>query len=221
MTTIAAVMEKPFEMKTWHWFLLLVLGSLANLYIMQNFVLTREVYHTLMADQLEPARIDEYFTFMKSVSIWNYLIFPLILLIKVTFLALLFQTPLVFKFIDIPFKTLFRIMIQGSIVMLAASVVGTLWLMHFDAATITEAHLSFVPLSITNLLEYGSYPQQIFALLANINLFEAIWIGVVSRGFVQTEKLKMCDSVLLVMAMWTLMLILQWLIILYFLKSVM
>jgi hypothetical protein len=218
MQSLALDVPRPLSwprFKTWHLFLMLVAGTMINVWFQQTFLLSQETYHLLLEGQLEAARIDEYYFMMKKVSIWNYALAPILILVKILFLALLIQTPLVFKFIDIPFKTLFRVMTQASFVMLAAGVVATLWLMQYAGEGLTQEQLSFVPLSLTNLVEFRHYPLQLYSLMASINLFELLWGWVIVRGLVATKKLQTLDATLVVLSIWTALLVIQWIIITY------
>jgi hypothetical protein len=203
------------HLKTWHLFLLLMAGTMMNIWLQQTWLFTQETYHALLEGQLEAARIDEYYFMMKKISIWNYALAPLLILVKILFLTLLIQTPLVFKFVDIPFKTLFRIMTQASFVMLASGMVATLWLMQYAGDGLTQEQLSFVPLSLTNLVEFRHYPLQLYSLMASINLFELLWGWVIVRGLVATKKLQALDAILVVLSIWTALLVIQWVIITY------
>jgi hypothetical protein len=58
---------------------------------------------------MESYRIDDYYEMLKRFSIYSYLAIPLIIWIKITFIALILQTPVMLKNIEVSFKEMFKI----------------------------------------------------------------------------------------------------------------
>jgi hypothetical protein len=180
--------------------------------------MTRDVYHNLLSEKMEAYRIDDYFNFVRKISIWSYIIAPLLLWIKITFYTLLIQFPLVLKFIDIPFKKLFRIVSFAQIPVLISGFIKIIWLFQYKPYQITEKTLALTPLALTNLINSSLYPKTTIILLSNINVFEMIWCIIVVKGLAATEKIKKIDAFLLVLGVWSLILVLQWALLMYFTK---
>jgi len=213
-----STLKKSFKLKTWHLFLLIMLAVWVNTWILQNFVMTREVYHNLLSEQLEISRIDDYFNFVRKISIFSYLLSPLILWIQLAFVTLLLQFPLVLKFIDIPFKKIFRVVTFAQISLLVMGLVKTFWLLHFQPSQITKQTLSFTPLALTNLLDVSLYPKSAVQILNNFNVFTIIWCIILIKGLADTRKIKKLDASILVLVVWTLILVFQWALVTYFTK---
>ena len=211
-------LEKSNAFKTYHIFLLLLLGIFINIWITQNHIMTREVYYNLLSDQLEISRIDDYFTLTQKFSIWAYVLTPIVFLLRITFVSLLIQFPLVMKFIDIPLKQIFRIVTFAFIPLFFMSVIKTIWLLLLSTHQITQETLAFTPLAFTNFLNASNYGKTVYGLLSNLNIFEVVWCIIVAEGLTRTEKLKKNDAYILVLIVWTLILVFQWALFMYLTK---
>lgn len=211
----STAIKQAFAIKTSHLFLFFLFCILAQIYITQNSIMTREVYYNLYSDRLEPHRVDEIVMVVKKFAIWSYAIAPLLLLIQITFVALLIQLPLVFKFIDISFSRIFRIVSFAYIPLLIKQSVYIIWLLRLPANEINEKTLTIVPLSITNLVSAADYPKHIYSFLGNFNLFEIAWVVVVIAGLYQTKKLEKIDAALIVICVWTFIMIFIFVLITY------
>ena len=202
--------QKPISFKTYHIFLLILICFWMNIWILQSFVMTREVYHNLLSERLDAFRIDDYFTLIQKQSAWSYIAAPLFLWIQIAFVTLLLQFPLVIKFIDIPFKKVFRIATYAQIPLFASSFIKTLWLLQLKSHQITEEILAFVPFAITNFLDPELYAKSSLGILSKINIFEIIWCIILIKGLTVTGKLRKRDALLIVLVTWTLILVFQW-----------
>jgi hypothetical protein len=216
MNTLA--LEKPISFKTWHLFLFLLFGISINIWISQNYILTREVYHNLLSEQLEISRIDDYFNLIQRFSIWTYILSPIMFLLRLIFVSLLIQFPLVMKFIDIPLKQIFRIVTFAFIPLFLMSVIKTIWLLLLPTHQITQETLTFTPLTFTNFLNASNYAKTVYGLLSNLNIFEVVWCFIVAKGLSRTGKIKKSDAYVLVLVIWTLILVFLWALLMYLTK---
>ncbi|MFQ5632852.1 MAG: hypothetical protein ACE5I1_29125 [bacterium] len=204
------------SLKTWQIFLLILLANLLVSWVYNEFILTREVYHNLLSEQLEANRIDEYFDITRKLSIWGYLLQPLLFWLQIAFFALLIQTPLMLLFIEIPFRQVFRIVLVASLAVSALSVIQLLKLSFYAPSEITEAVLNVVPFSLTNFIDPADYPKTAFFVLNKFSLFELAWCVLLYRGLAATEKLKKDTAMFLVTGLWIALLLFQWAIVAYF-----
>lgn len=189
-------------LKTWHLFLILNIVSLVIIYVNNNFIFTREVFHQLYSKQMEAYRIDEYFDVVNNFSLWGYLIIPLVLLLKITLFTLLLQLPLTLKFIELKFKVVFRIVTIANIPLIISELAKTFWLVFTPYNEFTNEFLSLVPLSITNLIDITQYSTAITGFLNSINLFEFVWIFLVFIGLYRSGKVEKYDAFLISFSVW-------------------
>jgi len=203
-------LNKEIQIKTWQLFLFVLLANLLAAWFYNEHIVTREVYHTLLAEQMEADRIDEYFNFLKKLSIGGYFFQPFFLWLQITFFVLLIQMPLVLMFIDIPFHQLFRTLTYASVPMTALAIARILWLYFLEPSEISLAILSVVPFSIASFLDASQYPLTAYMVLNKFNLFEMAWCFIIYKGLTSTGKLEKSNAALLVLCIWTLLLALQW-----------
>ena len=207
--------KKSLNIRTWEIYLILLVMMLSNTWVFQNYIMTREVYINLMSDQLEISRIDDYFHYVKSLSNWSYLLIPFILVLRLLFVSLLVQFPLVFKFIDVPLKNIFRIAAIAFVPLAVTGMIKNIWLLRLPSHVITEQTLNFTPLALTNLLDIAHYSKATYLVLNNFNLAELLWCLIMIAGLKATGKLKTLDASLLVMIIWTSLFMFQWALISY------
>ncbi|MFO7890535.1 MAG: hypothetical protein R6V04_09380 [bacterium] len=212
------VNNKPYSLKTWHLFILICIAFGINTWLTQNFVMTREVYHNLLSERMEAYRIDDYLHFIKKISIWTYIILPAVIWIQITFVTLLIQFPLVLKFIEVPFKRIFKIVTYAHIPIVIQNITKTIWLIQLKLYQITKEKLSFVPLAISNLIDTSLYSQNVVGLLSNFNVFQILWCIIIARGLASTGKVKKIDAALLVLIIWIVLLVFQWALLMYLTK---
>jgi hypothetical protein len=170
----------------------------------------------LLSEQLEASRIDEYFDITRKLSLWGYLLQPLLFWLQIAFFALLIQTPLMLLFIEISFRQVFRIVLIASLAVIALSVVQLLKLSFYAPSEITETVLNVVPFSLAYFIEPADYPKTALFVLNKFSLFELAWCVLLYRGLAATEKLKKDTAMFLVAGLWIALLLFQWGIVAYF-----
>ncbi|MBN2318441.1 MAG: hypothetical protein JXR49_05160 [Acidobacteria bacterium] len=204
--------------KTRYWFIALLTGVLLNIWLFQNRVLTREVYHALLSDRMESYRIDDYFNSSRKLSVIQYLAAPLILLMKTAVLALFLQFPLTLKLINISFFRIYRAVILAEIPLLASSLIRTLWLMARPVSEIHSKAMMIAPLSLASILRTESYPVHSLSLFNHINIFEAAWLFIITKNLSDKENLSRSDAFLMVLVVWMFIILFEYGLIMYLQK---
>jgi len=201
--------------KGWHLFLLLILCEALLTWIYQSQILTREAYHALLKDQLEAQRIDALFELLQRMNLWGYAGIPLVIGIRILFVAFLLQLPLVLRFIDIPFRRLFRIVAVASLPLILLEGIRLLILAGIPAVQVTPADLTWIPLSLGALLDFSHTPASTQGFFSHFNLFEFGFLGLVFAGLRRGGGLKRLDAGLVVLLMWTVVILFQWAVMIY------
>ncbi|MBD3386442.1 hypothetical protein GF407_16155 [candidate division KSB1 bacterium] len=214
MSTVLAL-RRAGEIKTITLFMIILTALLLDTWFTQNHIMTRQVYYNLLSDQLEIYRIDMIYGWVKKFSVWNYLLVPLITLVRILFIALLIQLPLVFRFIDVPFSRLFRIATIAFLPLMLMTLIKTAWLAMVPGNQIDAGILSRVPLALTNLLDTSAYPRPVLGFLSSFNLFEITWCCVIVILLSKAARLKKSDTALMVFFIWTLILCFRFVLVLY------
>ena len=204
------------HVKTRTFFLILLLCEMSLSWYYQAHIMTQDAYYALYGDRLEGQRIEEMFDLLKQFQLWGLGMIPLFICFRVAFLALLLQMPLVFRFIDIPFRDLFRIVTVSSFLFVAFELVRLLYLLSIPSAMVTLQDLSWMPLSLASLVALDPEARGALAFLSHFNLFEIGFLGLVYAGLIRTKRLKKLDAGLVVFLMWMMVIIMHWILALYF-----
>jgi len=206
---------RPLQLKGWHLFLLLVACEALLTWFYQSRILTREVYHTLLQAQLDAQRIDALFDLLQRMSLWGFATIPLIIGLRIMLVASLLQLPLVLRFIDIPFRQLFRIVAAASLLFILLEGVRLLRLSGIPAEQLTQANLNWMPLALTSLLRLEVATASVQGFFSHFNLFEIGWLALLYFGLSRTGQLRKRDAGLVVLVMWTVVVLFQWGLTLY------
>jgi hypothetical protein len=200
--SIALAVPAIREIRTSHLLWGVLAAVLINTWILQEVVMTREVYHTLMSERLESYRIDEMYIILKRLSVWNYVLMPLVTLVRLALVALILQLPLVLKFIDIPFDRIFRVALLGFTAMLALSLTHTGVLIHSLSDGPDREVFEILPLSLATLADTAAMPKPFAGFLNSLNLFELAWCALVSWGLTLETRLSRSDAAVLTGVIW-------------------
>lgn len=199
---IPTVRSNEVYIKTWQLFFIVTALSILISLAFQKAIMTRAVFYNLYSAQMEAYRIDDYISLMKKFQIWGYIATPLIVWFRIAFVAFLIQLPFMLKYIELSFKDVFRIVTLAYFILLLADVTRLFYLYFQPIDSITIDSLSFIPLSLTNILNKSNYSEAIFALFSKINLFELIWGVIIYLGLKKTKMMENIDYVLIVFGVW-------------------
>jgi hypothetical protein len=203
------------EISNWKILLLIVALNFSISWSYQNLVMTKSVYYQLLSEQMEVHRIERYIELSKNYLIWGYLAIPILQFIKLIFLALLVQLLLLIKFIDLPFKKIFRIVMFASLATSTGGVFQLSYLLLIPETAITPLVLNTAPLSLTQLIAAEQYSKSSVSVFNTMNMFEIIWGYVMYKGISGTKKLAKVDTAILVLSLWAALLVLKWILIYY------
>ncbi|MFP4547364.1 MAG: hypothetical protein ACLFQM_04480 [Fidelibacterota bacterium] len=184
------------KIKTWQLFLFIVFVEMVIYYFTNNYVMTKAFYEKLLGDRLTIEMINTQFELSKRFSALGYLFIPLVTLIKITFFTLLIQFPLLLKFIEIPFKRLFRICAFSILPFLLLQILSTWRAATIPIENISEKNLLTVPLSINSFLNPQYYNKAVYQFLGFFHIFWIFWGATIYIGLTKTKKIEKIDSLL-------------------------
>ncbi len=207
-------MTRP--LRTWQLFGLLVVASVVLAWAENEFVMTPEVYHNILGSQLEAERIDAQIDMLSRFRGWGYLIIPVMLWLRVAFIALLVQMFCLLGTIEIPFGRLFRIAAVAFIADLVGSANRLVWLARQGPSAIDVATLGVMPGSIAALfLEPPQGASGFYTVLSQVNGFELGWVGLMVLGLMGTRRVGTGGAVLVTGGVWALVTFLQFAVAMY------
>ncbi len=211
--------REEFSLKNWHLFLFITFLYLIITLLNDRFIMTKEVYGLLLSDKIESNRIDDYYEMLKRFSLYTYLALPLLIWIKITFIALLLQTPLMLKSIEVSFKETFRIAAFANLSYILLGFIKLIILFVTPRSNYTNDLINSTPGSITNLISKESYSPVAYNFLSNINIYEILWILIIFYGVANLKKLNKSDSFILAFSIWLGLTLFQFGLVLYFNKA--
>src|SRR5258705_1728592 len=135
-------------LRPWQLLALVMALNLIVIWFFNEYVLTPETFQPLLSDRLEASRVDEYFEFARRLRIWGYVVTPLVVVVRVGFMALALQLALLLLLIEGPIGRLFRLALSASLALLAGTAVREDLVARLDTATLSLGSLHVVPGSL-------------------------------------------------------------------------
>ena len=203
----------------WQIFVNLSIINFLLAFMASQFIFTREYYYTIFSDQIELTRIDKYVDIINRFSFWSMVLLPLLLLIRYLFVAFILQIPLLFRYIEISFKYIFRWVMFASIALMLGQVTNFLNIYLTPAENISSLLYKIQPLSLAATINPEEYDSNSIVILNHFNIFDLLWGSVLYLGISKTGKIKKLDTFLLILCVWTFLLALQWAI-LFFVENI-
>ncbi|MCH2197053.1 hypothetical protein [Kordia sp.] len=163
------------KLDTTSYFLLLTFGIFC-LGIISNGVLGAEsLYVNSLADQFTQGQIAEILNFKQKWQWVGYLFIPILLLIKVSIIALVLDIGLFFFGEEMKYKTIFRAVVKAEFIFLGVIVIKTLWLYCFVPNYTLVDIQNFYPLSVLTFVNYENIASWLVYPLQTLNLFEVLY----------------------------------------------
>lgn len=204
------------RLRTWQLFGLLVVASAVLAWAENEFVMTPEVYRNILGSQLDAERIDAQIDMMNRFRGWSYLSIPVMLWLRLAFIALLVQMFCLLGTIEIQFVRLFRIAAIAFVADLVGSANRLVWLARQAPSAIDTATLGVMPGSIAGFfLERPQGASGFYTLLSQVNMFELGWVGLMVLGLTGTRRVGTTGAVLVAGGVWALVTFLQFAVALF------
>ncbi|AOR27662.1 hypothetical protein FORMB_06090 [Formosa sp. Hel1_33_131] len=161
------VNEKLFFLTAFSFFLGFISKELLN---------TEELVINSLAEQLTTKQIEKALNFQQKWEWIAYLLLPLLLIIKISIIALILDVGCFFFDKEIKYKKLFNIVTKADFVFLGVMILKTIWFYVFQQDYTLENLQYFYPLSALNIVGYEGLQTWFIYPFQVINLFEfAYW----------------------------------------------
>lgn len=203
----------------WQIFAFLAVLNILISFWAHRLIFTKEIYYSLLSDQMEILRIDEFIEVLDRFSLMSLLVVPLVMLIKMTINSLVIQIPLLLQDIEIRFKKMFRIILLSSIVLSVGQLVHYIWIYLTPVKYISYRLIAVNPFSLATIFPNGNFSPGSVYILGQFNVFEILWCFCIYLGLLGTNKIKKQDAAMLVFTVWALLLFLQY-VIYYFIGKI-
>ncbi|MBL4655446.1 MAG: hypothetical protein JKY33_06455 [Bacteroidia bacterium] len=212
-----SITKQSFNFDKRHFFVILCMYYFLNTYIISDVVITKELYYQSYGEQVAFEQIDAYVEASEKWSWIGYVFLPLVLLIKISFVALCLNIGTLLNGINIGFKKLFQIVMIAHVVFACASFIKGIWLLFFiDVHTLQDIQLMY-PLSLLSIVDTKEIEAWLIYPLQTINLFEfAYWLAI-AKGLQMVLNQSFSKMLTLVVSTYGIGLI-TWMVIVVFLS---
>ena len=136
---------------------------------------TNEHFTVFLSEQLPIQQVERLTAFRTKWQWLGYAFIPLLLLLKVSIVALLLDLGCFFYNKRLPYKELFRIAIQAEYIFLAVSACKILWFYIFHPQFTFEELQYFAPFSLLQLIGYKGLSPWFVYPLQLVSVFELLY----------------------------------------------
>lgn len=194
-------------------FILYTLVSIIVYFVLNSIIITDKHYYNFLSSQLSSESINRFLIF-RSKWVWaGYLIIPLLLIIKIEAVSFCILLGALFNEINLTYKKIFSIVLFAEGVNISAGIVKVIVLWNSDFLFFEDI-IRYYPLSLTNLFDIDSIKPWSIYILQQLNLFQLIYLILLTIGFKEVTKIKFINSFLFIistygvaLALWTTLLI--------------
>jgi hypothetical protein len=166
-------------------------------YILINYI-TNEVifndlfYYNILSNKFSLKNIEEVIQFKDKYERVSFILLPLIIIIKYTFVSIIIFIGIKLFEVKINLRECFKIVLLAELIPLISSITKTLYFYIYPPTNL-EALQNFNPLGLISLLNHDNIPKYLIYPLQQLNLFEvSYWFllayGIKSLGNVNFKK---------------------------------
>lgn len=166
-------------------------------YILINYI-TNEVifndlfYYNILRNKFSLKNIEEVIQFKDKYEWVSFILLPLIILIKYTFVSIIIFIGIKLFELEITFQNCFKISLLSELILLISSTTRILYLYIYPPTNL-EVLQNFNPLGLSSLLKNDTLPKYLIYPIQQLNLFEVgYWLllayGIKSLGNVDFKK---------------------------------
>jgi hypothetical protein len=182
--------------KLW-WFLFLAGATVVFIWLSQTFFVSDILYYNTYGDQLSIDTIELMIGNARKYGWIAYLVTPLLLLLRVTFVACCFYTALFFKNEKSNFGSCFNIALKSDTVFILFGLFNLIYFVLVPANNLTE--LSANPASLLYYLDIETVPKYLLYPLGLINLSEFFYWSLMVWMIRYRYKFSISDSLFFVL----------------------
>lgn len=166
-------------------------------YILINYI-TNEVifndlfYYNILSNKFSLKNIEEVIQFKDKYEWVSFILLPLIILIKYTFVSIIIFIGIKLFELEITFQNCFKISLLAELILLISSTTRILYFYIYPPTNL-EVLQNFNPLGLSSLLKNDTIPKYLIYPIQQLNLFEVgYWLllayGIKSLGNVDFKK---------------------------------
>jgi len=171
----------------------LVFGATCFVYLffnwyLQSQVLTDQVYHYSLGNQVNPDKLTAYLEGQHRMVFVSYLVVPLTLLVKMVLVSFCLLAGLLLTEQKLSFRTLLRITLFAEASFIAGTLLRLLMLAFSHQIESLGQYMSFAPLSLYSLFPSSAVPNWLSYPLQTLDVFQAGYIFLLAVGLQHFAK---------------------------------
>jgi hypothetical protein len=189
-------LERYFSLKQFNLYILISTSYLLLIWFSKNILINETVFYNSFSEQLTYERSIKLFEEMRSLSWINYVLFPLVLLIKISLITFVLYIGVFFCDIHhkLSFDKIFRIVTGCEIVFVFAGFSKIFWIYFFGGNYELDDINFFYPLSLINLFKISEVNKFWIFPLQTVNMFQVFYILLLSYGLYKIGKIEKIQS---------------------------
>jgi hypothetical protein len=190
------LLQQYYNLSKTKLFLGIVLANLFILWLSKTFLMNEMVFYNTYSEQLTYDRALRLFENINKWSWINYVLVPIMLVIKYTLVSIVLYTGVFFCNLHykISFGSIYKIVIASDVIFLIPGLIKFLWFLFISKDYDLNDLGFFYPLSLINLFKITEvnkiwiYPLQI------LNLFQFIYVFALSYGLRKVGNISDSES---------------------------
>jgi len=186
------LLESYFTLRKRELFAGILFINILIIWLSQTITFNETVFINSYSDHLTYHRTLDLLNSMKSVSWIAYLLYPVMLLLKITAIGFIIYTGVFFSDVqnEITLGKVITVVLASEIVLVAGAIAKLLWFVFVNGNYSLDDFRFFYPLSLINLFsrsevaEYWVYPLQ------TVNLFHFLYILMLAAGLAKISSVS-------------------------------
>ncbi|WP_090165666.1 hypothetical protein [Neolewinella agarilytica] len=170
-----------FSVSGWLMFFLAVAAGFLNIYLLQEFILTDEVYHNTLGERLAYDRIEKMLDGQRAYAWIAYALIPLSVLLQVLAISVCLMTGVVLSLSKLKFKQVFRVTLTMVSIISVFRLIPVLVLL-IQGVTVMDDLLTSDYYSLLALVDRDSVAPWLQIPLAAVNVFHVLLIAGLIAG---------------------------------------
>ncbi|SEP89750.1 hypothetical protein SAMN05444359_103178 [Neolewinella agarilytica] len=162
-------------------FFLAVAAGFLNIYLLQEFILTDEVYHNTLGERLAYDRIEKMLDGQRAYAWIAYALIPLSVLLQVLAISVCLMTGVVLSLSKLKFKQVFRVTLTMVSIISVFRLIPVLVLL-IQGVTVMDDLLTSDYYSLLALVDRDSVAPWLQIPLAAVNVFHVLLIAGLIAG---------------------------------------
>lgn len=180
-TGLPPTLTEFFAVSGWLLFLLAVVAGCLNIYLIQEIILSEEVYHNTLGERMAYERIEKLISQQQEWSWLGYAMIPVGVMLQTLAISLCLITGVVFSYAKVSFKALFGMVLKVIAIISVVRLLPTLVLLFQDVQVVDDL-MKIDWYSMLALFGRDNVPAFLHVPLAALNLFHLLFLAGLLAG---------------------------------------